>query len=115
MCRLVQGLVEDIQQAGGIITVQDLQDAQPTVKAAITSQVWGLDVITVPPPSSGAVLVAALHILQGAGPVQALSSGSLEDASAMPSTQMYCCRKMPPLLPQFLQTSRLAFRTVGHS
>ncbi len=62
----MQGLVEDIAKAGGILTEQDLQDAQPEIKPAITAQIWGLDLITVPPPSSGAVLIAALQILQGA-------------------------------------------------
>ncbi|KAK9843023.1 hypothetical protein WJX74_005747 [Apatococcus lobatus] len=60
-----QALVKDIAQAGGIITEQDLHDAQPTIKPVIASKVWGLDIISVPPPSSGAVLIAALHILQG--------------------------------------------------
>ena len=62
----MQALVKDIAQAGGIITEQDLRNAQPTIKPAIASKVWGLDIISAPPPSSGAVLIAALHILQGA-------------------------------------------------
>ena len=66
MRTFAQALVKDIAQAGGIITEQDLHNAQPTIKPAIASQVWGLDIVSVPPPSSGAVLIAALHILQGA-------------------------------------------------
>lgn len=66
MTAYAQAFVKDIVQAGGIITEQDLHDAQPTIKPVIASQVWGLDIISVPPPSSGAVLIAALHVLQGA-------------------------------------------------
>lgn len=60
-----QALAEDIQAAGGILTAQDLQDAQPTVKQPLTAQVWGFDLAVPPPPSSGAVVLLALHILAG--------------------------------------------------
>ena len=35
----MQALAEDIQAAGGIVTAQDLQDAQPTVKQPLTAKV----------------------------------------------------------------------------
>lgn len=42
-----QALAEEIQAAGGIITAQDLLQAQPTVKPAITAQVsWVTHICT---------------------------------------------------------------------
>jgi gamma-glutamyltranspeptidase/glutathione hydrolase/leukotriene-C4 hydrolase len=60
-----QRLAADIQAAGGIVTQQDLQQAQATVKQTLTAKVWGFELVTVPPPSSGAAVIAALNILAG--------------------------------------------------
>ena len=36
---LVQALARDMQAAGGIVSAQDLRDAQPTVKQPLTAKV----------------------------------------------------------------------------
>ena len=92
----VQELVEDIVHAGGIITEQDLHEAQPEIKPAITAQVWGLDIITVPPPSSGAVLIAALQILQGA-PLSARTLFSRQQKESISAGMLSkLCAACPP-------------------
>ncbi|KAK9813827.1 hypothetical protein WJX73_000384 [Symbiochloris irregularis] len=58
-------LAEEIRGAGGIITAQDLISAQPTVKQPLNTTVFGLNIFTAPPPSSGACILAALQILAG--------------------------------------------------
>lgn len=60
-----QTLAGEIQAAGGIVTAQDLLLAQPVVKQPITAQVWGYELAVPPPPSSGATVILALHILSG--------------------------------------------------
>ncbi|KAL3136319.1 hypothetical protein ABBQ38_005583 [Trebouxia sp. C0009 RCD-2024] len=62
--RISQVLAAEIQAAGGIVSAQDLEEAQPSIKQPITTKVWGHELIMAPPPSSGAVVMLALHILQ---------------------------------------------------
>ncbi|CAH1233823.1 GGT1 [Branchiostoma lanceolatum] len=64
-------LVNDIQDANGIITEQDLRDYQVNVTSALSISLDGpggtLTVLSPPPPASGAVLSLILHILDGYG------------------------------------------------
>ncbi|DBB05404.1 TPA: hypothetical protein ACH3X3_010619 [Trebouxia sp. C0006] len=79
-----QTLAGEIQAAGGIVTAQDLLSAQPVVKQPITAQVWGYELAVPPPPSSGATVILALHILSGFaapfGGANALGSHHLVEA-----------------------------------
>lgn len=60
-----QRLVEDIQKAGGIITMQDLADYRVVWDEPITVKLEkkGLTLITSPPPGSGAITAAILGIM----------------------------------------------------
>lgn len=60
-----QQLVDDVRRQGGILSVEDLRLAAPLVKPALTARVFGVDVTTVPPPSSGATIITALEVLAG--------------------------------------------------
>ena len=62
-------LVDDMQRAGGIISMEDLANYQPKVREALRAKYevdghrW--DVLTSPPPSSGGVaIIEALNILE---------------------------------------------------
>ena len=59
-------LVDDIGQFSlpGIIEKEDLITAKPVKKDPITSSVFGMDVFTMPPPSSGAALVMAMKFME---------------------------------------------------
>ncbi|XP_024540946.1 glutathione hydrolase 2 [Selaginella moellendorffii] len=57
-------LAADVQAAGGIITIDDLRDYETAVREAVTSDVMGLTVLGMPPPSSGgATLALVFNIL----------------------------------------------------
>lgn len=56
---------KDIQDAGGVITGQDLSSATASIKQALKTNVFGLEFFVPPPPSSGAAILSALHILAG--------------------------------------------------
>ena len=55
-----------IQNFGGIITSEDIQNYKPILRDAIVARVDGMTIASVPPPSSGgAVIVGALRFLSG--------------------------------------------------
>ncbi|KAL9459185.1 hypothetical protein AB3S75_002551 [Citrus x aurantiifolia] len=57
-------LVRDIQKAGGILTIKDLQRYEVKVREPITANILGLKLIGMPPPSSGgATMMLVLNIL----------------------------------------------------
>lgn len=62
-------LADEIQQAGGILTKDDLENYRPTIRSPVVSDsVFGMNVVGVPPPSSGgAVIIGALRFLAGFG------------------------------------------------
>lgn len=57
-----EGLAKDIQDAGGIITVEDLATADAIVNDAVRGHAMGVDLITAPPPSSGITLITSYAI-----------------------------------------------------
>ncbi|XP_066268924.1 glutathione hydrolase 1 proenzyme-like [Branchiostoma lanceolatum] len=65
---IAKNLVDDIKEAGGIITEQDLSDYQAYVTSALSISLdGGLTVLSPPPPASGAVLSLILNIMAGYG------------------------------------------------
>jgi len=59
-------IAEDMESNGGLITREDLKSYQPIWRTPITGWFRGYEVISIPPPSSGGlVLVQALRILDG--------------------------------------------------
>ncbi|XP_035689951.1 glutathione hydrolase 1 proenzyme-like [Branchiostoma floridae] len=65
---IARSLVKDIQDAGGIITEQDLRDYQVEISDPLKiSLSGGLTVLSPPPPGGGAVLSLILNIWDGYG------------------------------------------------
>nr|GMC98872.1 gamma-glutamyltranspeptidase 1-like [Ipomoea batatas] len=61
-------MVRDIQKAGGILTTDDLNHYQVKIRKPIVTDVMGLRVIGMPPPSSGAAAITLiLNILSQYG------------------------------------------------
>ena len=59
-----RSLADAMQQAGGLISLEDLRTARPTERAPLTTDFAGGTIITMPPPSSGGVaLIETLNIL----------------------------------------------------
>ncbi|MEM9373458.1 MAG: gamma-glutamyltransferase [Planctomycetota bacterium] len=57
-----------VQDAGGVLTVEDLMSYQPEEVALLIEQVGGLTFLCMPPPSSGGVtMVQTLRVLERAG------------------------------------------------
>jgi gamma-glutamyltranspeptidase/glutathione hydrolase len=59
------GLVSEIAAAGGVLSLQDLQRAQPLVRQPLRARAMGVSLIVPPPPSSGAAVLSALAVLAG--------------------------------------------------
>jgi len=61
-----QTLVNEVQNAGGILTVQDMEGYKATLRSPVQAQVGGYTLVGVPPPSSGgAVIIGAARFLAG--------------------------------------------------
>jgi len=62
---LAEKIAQAVQDAGGIITVEDLANYEVKVRAPITGTYRGYTIITMPPPSSGgAALLQILNMLE---------------------------------------------------
>ena len=62
--KLASGLAADVQAAGGILTEQDLLSAKPRFLPVVESEAMGMRLITLPPPSSGSVVVSMLKQIE---------------------------------------------------
>jgi len=63
---VAEAIAVDMERNGGLISRQDLRDYQPVWRTPITGWFRGHEVVSMPPPSSGGlVLVQALRILDG--------------------------------------------------
>jgi gamma-glutamyltranspeptidase / glutathione hydrolase len=59
-------LAAGVRDAGGIITTDDLKSYRPVIRAPVRGSYRGFDIISMPPPSSGGVvLLETLNILEG--------------------------------------------------
>ncbi|GLJ51687.1 hypothetical protein SUGI_1098420 [Cryptomeria japonica] len=68
-----KSLVADVQEAGGILTFNDLQNYRVEVMDPISADVMGYTILGMPPPSSGAVgLILTLNILASYGTADAV-------------------------------------------
>lgn len=59
------GLVAEVAARGGVLTAADLAAAQPVVRQPLRASAMGVDLLTAPPPSSGATVLTALMVLAG--------------------------------------------------
>jgi gamma-glutamyltranspeptidase/glutathione hydrolase len=70
-------LVQAIDEAGGIMTMDDLKSYQPVIRAPVRGTYRGYDIVSMPLPSSGGVgLVETLNILEGF-PLAEMKQGSV--------------------------------------
>jgi gamma-glutamyltranspeptidase/glutathione hydrolase len=73
---VAERLVKAIGDAGGIITQDDLKSYQPVIRAPVRGNYRGHDIVSMPQPSSGGVvLLETLNILEGF-PMQDMKQGS---------------------------------------
>ncbi|CAA6665099.1 unnamed protein product [Spirodela intermedia] len=71
-------LIGDIQRSGGILTMKDLQSYRVKVKKPLSSVFMGLELLGMPPPSSGgAGMILVLNILAQYGLPSGISGGAL--------------------------------------
>ncbi|SAM02512.1 hypothetical protein [Absidia glauca] len=61
---IAESIVRAIQNAGGIITMQDLRDYRPKIRPTINTYYHGKKVTTASAPTSGPVLISMLNILE---------------------------------------------------
>jgi gamma-glutamyltranspeptidase/glutathione hydrolase len=63
---VAEKLVRAIREAGGIMTPDDLKSYQPVIRAPVRGSYRGYDIVSMPQPSSGGVvLLETLNILEG--------------------------------------------------
>ena len=73
---VAQKLVDAVRDAGGIMTLQDLKSYQAVVRTPMRGTYRGYDIVSMPQPSSGGVvLLEALNILEGF-PMAEMKQGS---------------------------------------
>jgi len=73
---VAEKLVKAIRDAGGIMTLDDLKSYEPTIRVPVHGSYRGYDIISMPLPSSGGVvLLETLNILEGF-PLPDLKQGS---------------------------------------
>lgn len=62
---VAQKLVRGVQEAGGILSLDDLKNYQVVVREPVRGSYRGFDIVSMPPPSSGGVvLIESLNILE---------------------------------------------------
>jgi gamma-glutamyltranspeptidase / glutathione hydrolase len=63
---VAEKLVKSVRDAGGIMTLDDLKSYQPVIRAPVRGSYRGYDIVSMPQPSSGGVvLLETLNILEG--------------------------------------------------
>jgi gamma-glutamyltranspeptidase / glutathione hydrolase len=63
--RTAEMIAADMKANGGMITLNDLREYEPTVRKPLTSKYRGVEILTMPPPSSGgAHLIQMLNMLE---------------------------------------------------
>lgn len=76
--RTAELLVADMKRHGGLITAEDLRTYEPTLRVPLRTDYRGVEVLTMPPPSSGGVaLIQMLEMLERHD-VRALGFGSAD-------------------------------------
>ena len=80
---IAENLAKAIQDAGGIMTSDDLKAYQPVIRAPVRGSYRGYDIVSMPLPSSGGVgLVETLNILEGF-PLDQMQQGSPNSLHAL--------------------------------
>eukprot|EP00794_Sanderia_malayensis_P007866 gene7866-8716_t len=63
--KMAAQIVKDIQEAGGFMTLTDLSGYRAIEKGPLRTKVNGLEMLSTPPPGSGALISLALKIMSG--------------------------------------------------
>jgi gamma-glutamyltranspeptidase / glutathione hydrolase len=80
---VAEKLVKAIRDAGGIVTLDDLKSYQPVIRAPVRGTYRGYDIVSMPQPSSGGVvLLETLNILEGF-PMHELAQGTAPSLHVM--------------------------------
>jgi gamma-glutamyltranspeptidase / glutathione hydrolase len=80
---VAERLVKAVRSAGGIMTLEDLKSYQPVIRAPVRGSYRGYDIISMPQPSSGGVvLLETLNILEGF-PMPEMKQGSAPSLHVM--------------------------------
>ena len=80
---VAEKLAAGVREAGGIMTVDDLKSYQPVIRAPVRGSYRGFEIISMPPPSSGGVvLLETLNILEGF-PLPDMKQGSAPSLHVM--------------------------------
>jgi len=80
---VAEKLVKGIRDAGGIISLDDLKSYQPVIRPPIRGTYRGYDIVSMPQPSSGGVvLLEILNILEGF-PISEMKQGSAASLHVM--------------------------------
>ncbi|MGY3441640.1 gamma-glutamyltransferase [Bradyrhizobium sp. USDA 4473] len=80
---VAEKLVSGIKNAGGIFSVEDLKSYQPIIRTPIRGTYRGYDIVSMPQPSSGGVvLLEILNILEGF-PMSDMKQGSAASLHVM--------------------------------
>src|SRR6195256_3854112 len=80
---VAERLVKAVRDAGGIMTLDDLKSYQPVIRAPVRGSYRGYDIISMPQPSSGGVvLLETLNILEGF-PMREMKQGSAASLHVM--------------------------------
>ncbi|WP_375777891.1 gamma-glutamyltransferase [Bradyrhizobium sp. ma5] len=80
---VAEKLVSGIRNAGGIFTLEDLKAYQPVIRSPIRGTYRGYDIVSMPQPSSGGVvLLEILNILEGF-PMSDIKQGSAASLHVM--------------------------------
>ncbi|KAI8825657.1 gamma-glutamyltranspeptidase [Fimicolochytrium jonesii] len=61
---IAKAIAKAVQQNGGIITTRDLANYSAKLRKPLKGWYQGLEIITPPPPSSGAILLSVLNIVE---------------------------------------------------
>jgi gamma-glutamyltranspeptidase/glutathione hydrolase len=80
---VAENLVKAIRECGGILTLDDLTSYQPVLRAPVRGSYRGYDIVSMPQPSSGGVvLLEALNILEGF-PMRDMAQGAAPSLHVM--------------------------------
>jgi gamma-glutamyltranspeptidase/glutathione hydrolase len=80
---VAEKLVKSVREAGGIMTLDDLKSYQPVIRTPIRGSYRGYDIVSMPQPSSGGVvLLETLNILEGF-PMPGMAQGSAPSLHVM--------------------------------
>ena len=61
-------IATEIQDQGGVVTAEDFMHAAPVLRTPVKGKAFGLDITTAAPPSSGALNILILNILERMSP-----------------------------------------------